>query len=122
MAAVLLDHAGDWGEDLEAGRYNAFVAYASPLPQTPANRDANRRRVHEEIYLGEAGAPYFAVAGRYLRRAMASAEQTGCRTLVDYLRWLEAQTATLGGQLAARAGACLRAISNQLLGETTGRE
>ena len=44
-AAVLLDHAGDWVEDLGAGRYNAFVAYASGLPQNAANLEQNRQRV-----------------------------------------------------------------------------
>jgi hypothetical protein len=41
-ALVLYDHLGDWRADLAAGRWNAFVAAASELPQTPANRDANR--------------------------------------------------------------------------------
>ena len=31
IGAVLLDHALDWADDLAAGRYNAFVAYASAL-------------------------------------------------------------------------------------------
>ena len=41
VGAVLLDHAHDWTDDLAAGRYNAFVASISPLPQTPQHREAN---------------------------------------------------------------------------------
>ena len=45
IGAVLLDHARDWNEDLAAGRYNAFVAHASPLAQAAGHAEANRRAV-----------------------------------------------------------------------------
>ena len=59
-----------------AGRYNAFVAYASPLPQTPECREANERRVQQEICLHKAGRPYFRVARDHVRIARKLA-QTG---------------------------------------------
>ncbi|MCC7161895.1 MAG: hypothetical protein IT331_05355 [Anaerolineae bacterium] len=58
VAMVLLDHLDDWDRDLQASRYNAFVASASDLPQTPAHRATNRARVLEMLYLGDRGASY----------------------------------------------------------------
>lgn len=44
-ALVLYDHFGDWQGDLTAGRWNAFVAAASGLPQDRASRDRVRTAV-----------------------------------------------------------------------------
>ena len=56
IGAVLLDHALDWRADLAGGRYNAFVACATSLPQTPEHVDANRRAVLQELLVGRADA------------------------------------------------------------------
>src|SRR5512143_3995595 len=44
-ALALYDDASDWELDLEAGRWNAFVAAAGVADQRPASRVANRTRV-----------------------------------------------------------------------------
>jgi hypothetical protein len=44
-ALVLDDHLADWEADLEAGRWNAFVAGISREPQRPDLRDHHRRGV-----------------------------------------------------------------------------
>ena len=62
IGAVLLDHALDWADDLAAGRYNAFVAYASGWPQTAEHLDGQPAAVAEELLVGKAGQPYFPFA------------------------------------------------------------
>lgn len=44
-ALVLYDHLADWQADLDAGRWNAFVAGLSDGPQTVADRVRHRRAV-----------------------------------------------------------------------------
>ena len=67
---VLVDHAADWMDDLAAGRYNAFVHSISSHAQTPEHQEINRRRVMEEIFLGDAGRPYLELARRSVQRAI----------------------------------------------------
>jgi hypothetical protein len=107
--AVLLDHALDWPEDLAAGRANAFVAYASDLPQTAAHRDANRRAVLESILLGDAARPYFAQIGARLRTAGETAEALQCTGLAAFLSWLDRETQAYASRLRGEARSRLRA-------------
>jgi hypothetical protein len=44
-ALVLYDHIADWQSDLDAGRWNVFVAELSDGPQTPTERTRHRRTV-----------------------------------------------------------------------------
>jgi hypothetical protein len=116
VCAVLLDHAHDWSDDLDAGRYNVFVDYASPLPQTPPNRKTNTRMVQQEICLGEAARPYFRIARDHLWIAGALAEPVECPGLQGYLRWLDAQAATCSERLVGRATALLDDAVRRLFG------
>jgi hypothetical protein len=109
--AVLLDHALDWPEDLAAGRANAFVAYASDLPQTPDHRDANRRAVLECILLGDGARPYFARIGARLRAAGATAGALQCAGLAAFLSWLDRETQAYASRLRGEASARLRAAA-----------
>lgn len=115
VGAVLLDHACDWADDLAAGRYNAFVAYASPLPQVSDQQEANRRRVRHEIYRGDAARPYFDAMGRHLRIAIETAQAVDCAGLNDYLRSFEREAMTSGERLAKEARE-LRAATEELFG------
>jgi hypothetical protein len=116
VAAVLADHACDWADDLAAGRYNAFVAYASPLPQVADQREANRRNVLEEIYLGDAARPYFDVVRRQVRTAFEIARGVGCSGLSEYLLSLEKEVVIYHERLAEEARGRLRAAKEQLFG------
>lgn len=116
VGAVLLDHAYDWADDLAAGRYNAFVAYASPLPQVPGQEEANRRRVLEEIYLGEAARPYFNVLRKHVRTAIETTRAVDCADLSEYLLSFERQVVSYGERLANEARGRLRAAAEQLFG------
>jgi hypothetical protein len=118
VGAVLLDHAQDWSDDLVAGRYNAFVAYASPLPQNSEFQDTNTRTVQQEICLGEAARPYFQVAHDHLRTARRLAEPINCPDLQRYLVWLDAQLAACSERLASSAAALLDDAVQRLFGPT----
>ncbi len=115
-AAVLLDHAGDWVEDLAAGRYNAFVAYASGLPQIVANREQNRQRVHEELYLGATARPYYAAIREEIDAADDIAQAIGCEGLHDFLVWLDAETLEIAERLAADVAGRLSTAMSELFG------
>jgi hypothetical protein len=109
-AAVLLDHAGDWARDLEAGRFNAFVAYA----QTASDR-AGRGGVVAEIYAGRSGRPYFALARRQVQIAREKSRVAGIPGLARYLDWLEGEVVRSGQALATTARRRVRAATEQLV-------
>lgn len=115
-AAVLLDHAADWVSDLDAGRYNAFVGFASPLPQDAAHREVNRQRVREELYLGAAARPYYETVRDEIRAADQIALAIGCEGLQTFLAWLDAETVTASQQLAAAVREQLHAAAAELFG------
>ena len=96
IGAVLLDHARDWTEDLAAGRYNAFVAHASPLAQTAEHAEANRRAVLQELMVGKGARPYFALLRQQLQ--------------TRHRRFARGRRSRVGGlrDLAAQPGGCIR--------------
>ena len=93
-AQVLLDHLDDWPADLAAGRFNAFVAFLSDLPQISQNRDANRRHVLGEFYLGEAGAAYVDLARRHIQAARRHAAAIPSFGFERYLDFYDTETTT----------------------------
>jgi hypothetical protein len=84
IAVEMLDATFDWLGDLDASRYNCFVAYCSDLPQTGEHRYGNRRAVLEEIHLGKAAKPYFELMCRRLALAAKAAENVPCPGLTDF--------------------------------------
>jgi len=115
VGAVLLDHALDWPEDLAGGRPNAFIAYASSLPQTAGNRDDNQRRVLEAILLGRGARPYFARIGERLRAARDAADALPCAGLASFLGWLDRETAAYAARLRGEANVRLRAAAGAFM-------
>jgi hypothetical protein len=99
----LLDHALDWAGDLVAGRYNAFVAYASALPQTPEHAEANRRVIAEELLIGRMAQPYFQLLRRELAAASEIARQAGSEELARYISWLRRETTSYSRGMASTA-------------------
>ncbi len=57
--AVLIDDVFDWIDDLEAHRYNVFIAFCSTLAQVSDNQFENQQRVLNELYLGKVIYRYF---------------------------------------------------------------
>jgi hypothetical protein len=107
-AAVLIDHVEDWRADVGAGRYNAFVAYAALQPGDAGAGDA-RGAVLEEVYLGDAGGPYFDLVGRLIDGARAAAQPLACAGLERFLDRLEENVAGYRRRLSVHAGERLRA-------------
>jgi len=116
VGAVLLDHAKDWADDLEAGRYNVFVAYVSPQPQGPDQRESHRRAVLEEICLGQAARPYFDRIQKHVYIALEKAQAADCTGLRQYMQSFENQVVTIRDRLAGEAKAWLRMATEQLFG------
>jgi hypothetical protein len=58
-AMVLYDHFGDWEADLDAGRWNAFVASTSRGPQHPEQRDRHRTAMLVAMLTTDAVAAHF---------------------------------------------------------------
>jgi hypothetical protein len=73
-AMVLYDHLADWEADLDAGRWNAFVASASGGPQVAEDRDDHRRAILVALMTTDALTSYVARIEGALERAVASAE------------------------------------------------
>jgi hypothetical protein len=118
VSAVLMDHAKDWADDLTAGRYNVFVDYASPHPQAPHRREANRRQVLEEICLGDAARPYFDVLQKHVQIAAEKARAVACPGLTQHLQSFESGVVTIRDRLADEAKAWLRMATEQLFGSS----
>ena len=87
-ALVLFDHVGDWEADLDAGRWNAFVAALSSGPQAADRRRRHRSRVFAALLTTDAVDAYFARIEHGLLRAAAHAEtlQPPVPSLVEHLR------------------------------------
>jgi hypothetical protein len=87
-ALVLYDHAADWEADLDAGRWNAFVAASSPGPQVPEVRDRHRAATYVAMLTGDAVADYFGRIDEGLLRAAAIADalNPSVPPLADHLR------------------------------------
>lgn len=117
VAAVLIDHADDWREDLEAGRYNAFIHYASPTRQTLDQRAANRRQVYEMLFLGDAGRAYFDHALHHLDVAHHHAQTCACPPLVTYLDWYHTTLLTAQDTLTQSARQVVEAAQQLIFGE-----
>ena len=113
IGVVMMDDEFDWAEDLDAGRYNVFVAYCSDLPQTNEWREANRKAVVREIYCGQVARPYFSVLREHLQRAKAGAQAVGCSGMVDYISWFEEEAMACGTWLVEESRSRLRAAARQ---------
>lgn len=116
IGAVLLDHAADWQEDLEAMRPNVFVASISPLPQTDAYAAANRTAVLRELSIGRGARSYFAVIDSRLSTAQITAETIGMPALANDCAWLRQHAASYRRGVTTAARRKLSEISAELLG------
>ena len=85
-ALVLYDHLVDREDDLDAGRWNALVAAASPLPQTAEHRDRNRAALRVALMTDGAADELGRRIEAELEVAAAVSEGLGCPPLTDFLR------------------------------------
>ncbi len=87
-ALVRYDHVADWEGDLDAGRWNAFVAAASPDPQVPEARERHRAATYVAMLTSDIVAAWFNKIDDDLARAVAIADslEPPVPPLVDHLR------------------------------------
>ena len=112
---ALEDHIGDWRHDLEAGRWNAFVATITDDPQEPRFSDRNRLRVLLAMLTENAVANYYERIRMEMTSAATLSETQRLASLAVYLREYAARTELQGFELQAhyhdaaeRAGTLLR--------------
>jgi hypothetical protein len=84
-ALVLYDHLVDREDDLEGGRWNALVAAASPLPQTPEHLERNRVALSIALMTDGAAARLGRRIEAEMTQAAALSDGLGSPPLTDYL-------------------------------------
>lgn len=102
-ALVLYDHIADWQADLEAGRWNAFVAGISEGPQVPAERVRHRRAVLVAMMTTDAIAVHIGRVEAGVLRAADRADNLGVPVpaLATHLRGFARQAGEQGRDLQA---------------------
>lgn len=118
-ATVLLDHADDWQEDLPAGRFNAYVAWLSDLPQQGSTAERNRREVLSALMQGDGDGhqSYFGLIDGHLAQARQVAAQVGSAGLCAYIEAFRQTAQDQGaGQLAAARKTFQDALASLLAG------
>ena len=111
VGVVMLDEQFDWDRDLDAGRYNTFVAYCSDLPQIEAYKDRNTENVLKEIYLKRLGQPYFEILIAHLQEAQHWAAHANCARLGDYIAWYENEARICANYFAETSRAQMRSAA-----------
>jgi hypothetical protein len=113
-ALALSDDASDWEGDLEAGRWNAFVAGLGVVSQRPRDRSRNRSRVLLALLDGDGAPAAYATIEAEARRAADLAAAFGCRPLADHLATVasraRADGAAVGAHYAAAADRMTRLL------------
>jgi hypothetical protein len=120
-ATVLLDHLHDWAQDLQAGRYNTFVAYASDVPQVSAHRESNRMRVLEMFYIGDRGRPYLDLVRDQLKRAAEVKLPIELEQFARYLITLESRATAYYDSMIEGQRIVVRDAAEKLFGPIAGR-
>lgn len=102
-ALVVYDHIADWRDDLDAGRWNAFVAAISDGPQVPGERSRHRRGVLVAMMTTDAIALHIGRVEMGLLGAADLAETLGAPVpaLVAHLRTFARQAGEQGRELRA---------------------
>lgn len=106
-AYIRYDHVADWRADLEAGRWNAFVADVSPGPQVPEARLEHHRAVLVAMLTTGVVTTQFAtirtafLAGAAIAADLARTDDLRLHDLVDHLRHRAADAEAQGAALAA---------------------
>lgn len=114
-ALALYDDASDWERDLEAGRWNAFVAAVGVADQRPANRDANRTRVLLALLDDGAATRAYGRVSAQAGRAAVLAAEVGCQPLAEHLRAVAGRAVLEGDAIEAHYAAAAGRMTRMLL-------
>lgn len=113
-ALALYDDASDWERDLEAGRWNAFVAGVGVADQRPANRDANRARVLLALLDDGAATEAYGMVSAEAGRAAVLAAEVGCEPLAEHLRAVATRAVLEGDAIEAHYAAAAARMTRML--------
>jgi hypothetical protein len=116
-ALVLYDHLADWEADLDAGRWNAFVAAVSPGAQDPEARDRHRAATYVAMLTADAVAACFGRIDEGLLRSAAIADTLSppVPPLADHLRRFAGGLREQGAAVQERYRALGERAANLLL-------
>jgi hypothetical protein len=98
---VLADDLADWRSDLDAGRWNAFVASVVGRPQEARFRGENRRSVLVALLSGAAVRAHIRRAVDHLEAAAAIADEVGIPPVAAWCRSVADATAAQAATLTA---------------------
>jgi hypothetical protein len=103
-ALVRYDHVADWEADLDADRWNAFVAAASPGPQIPGGRDRHRAATYVTMLTSDVVLTWFDRIDEGLGRAVTIADslEPPVPPLADHLRSFAVGVRVHGAAIHAR--------------------
>lgn len=116
IAAVLHDHAVDCESDLQAGRWNLFVASMSPHPQDPACLAENQTRVARAWMTTALPRVYFEMIDHHLGSAARLNRALGIRGIQAYLTNFRAQARKTHASLEGQYRQDLARATEQLFG------
>jgi hypothetical protein len=115
-ALALYDDICDWEHDLEAGRWNAFIAGTAAGSQRPANRDRNRTAVLLAMVTRGAAGEAMARVRLEALRAADLAQRAGCEPLGAHFRWLAERAAGQGSEVDGHYAALGERMARLFLG------
>ena len=119
-ALVRYDHVSDWEADLDAGRWNVFVAAVASGPQTRAARERHRIAVSVALMTTNVADEQFSMIRHALLEAtvLASNVEPSIPALTRYLRSFSAEVETWGSAFATHYRSLGDRAARLLLHET----
>jgi len=109
---VRADQVADWEGDLDAGRWNAFVAAVTDGTQSPAYRERNRSAVRAAILTRDSLSHELRTAASDASAAAKLAARLQCPPLAGFLM----ESATNLDKQADRVSAHYRAVTDRVVG------
>ena len=116
---ALYDDLCDWDADLEAGRWNAFVASLVSLAQAPETRRRNRSAVLVALMVDDAASRGFGRVQADALKAAVLARAIGSPPLAEHLAESAARAADQGAAVQAHYRAAAHRANELLVGATS---
>ena len=120
-ALVRYDQACDWEADLEAGRWNAFVASLVDRPQNPEQRAANRSAVLAALMTRGAARTELELVATHSAAAADMATRLGCAPLAEFLSDYASRATRQGEALDAHYRMAATTAAQIFFGGLVGR-
>lgn len=115
---VMMDDIFDWPSDLQAGRYNVFIAFCSDLPQTPEFRNANELAILHAIYVNQKIDSFFDIILEQITAAQKAAMLAASQKFCEYISCLRSDICTYKIALITTTLAKMREASERFLADS----